>query len=125
VLSDGTKTDRSGASVAQVVVLAPVAVAMLRGWRVAQLEERHVWPWRKERNDLVFTTGGSPSQAGAGGHAAQQLHDHRRHLHPRHADPQRGGRASSSGLVPSARTRSCADRGPVDSRGRRQEGPTS
>jgi integrase len=55
VLTDGTKTDRTGAAVAQVVVLAPVAAAMLRGWQVAQLEERRLWPWRKERNDLVFT----------------------------------------------------------------------
>jgi len=55
VLTDGTKTDSTGGTVAQVVVLAPVAVAMLRGWRAAQLEERRLWPWRKERNDLVFT----------------------------------------------------------------------
>jgi integrase len=61
VLTDGTKTDRTGASVPQVMVLAPVAAAMLRGWRVAQVEERRVWPWRKERNDLVFTKpDGSP-----------------------------------------------------------------
>jgi integrase len=37
------------------VVLAPVTVAMLRAWRIAQFEERRLWPWRKDRNDLVFT----------------------------------------------------------------------
>jgi hypothetical protein len=62
---DGTKTDHTGASVAQVVVLAPVAVTMLRAWRVAQLEERRAWPWRKERNDLVFTKqDGTPLKPG-------------------------------------------------------------
>jgi integrase len=61
MLADGTKVDRTGAAVAQVIVLAPVAAAMLRAWRTAQLEERRLWPWRKEHNDLVFTReDGSP-----------------------------------------------------------------
>jgi integrase len=61
VIADGTKTDRTGAAVAQVIVLAPVTTAMLRAWRTAQAEERRVWPWRKDRNDLVFTKeDGSP-----------------------------------------------------------------
>jgi len=51
VLMDGTKTDGSAA----IVVLDPVAVAMLRAWRTAQVEERRWWPGPKERNDLVFT----------------------------------------------------------------------
>ena len=55
MLADGTKVDRTGAAVAQVVVLAPVAAAMLRAWRTAQVEERRLWPWRKDHNDLVFT----------------------------------------------------------------------
>jgi site-specific recombinase XerC len=55
VLADRTKVDHTGAAVAQVVVLAPIAVAMLRAWRTAQIEERCLWPWRKEHNDLVFT----------------------------------------------------------------------
>jgi integrase len=54
VLADGTKVDHSGAAVAQVVALAPIAVAMLRAWRTAQVAERRLWPWRKEQNDLVF-----------------------------------------------------------------------
>jgi integrase len=37
MLADGTKVDRTGAAVAQVIVLAPVAAAMLRAWRTAQL----------------------------------------------------------------------------------------
>jgi integrase len=61
MLANGTKVDRTGAAVAQVIVLAPVAAAMLRAWRTAQLEERRLWPWRKEHNDLVFTReDGSP-----------------------------------------------------------------
>jgi integrase len=65
VLADGTKVDRTGAAVAQVIVLAPVAAAMLQAWRTAQAEERRLWPWRKEHNDLVFTKGGRCStQAG-------------------------------------------------------------
>jgi integrase len=55
VLADGTKVDHTGAAVAQVIVLAPVAATMLRAWRAAQIEERRLWPWRKDRNDLVFT----------------------------------------------------------------------
>jgi integrase len=51
VLMDGTKTDGSAAT----IVLDPVAVAMLRAWRTAQVEERRWWPGLKERNDLVFT----------------------------------------------------------------------
>jgi hypothetical protein len=135
VLADGTKVDHTGAAVAQVIVLAPVAVAVLRAWRTAQVEERRLWPWRKDYNDLVFTkedggpdqaglvqppvqtarppsrparwrqgvrlatwlgdggaTGRCASQARAGGHAAQQLLDHCRHLHARDACAQcRGG----------------------------------
>jgi integrase len=61
VLTDGTKVDNTGAAVAQVIVLAPVAAAMLRAWRTAQAEERRLWPWRKEDSDLVFTKeDGSP-----------------------------------------------------------------
>jgi integrase len=61
VLADGTKIDHTGAAVAQVVVLAPVAAAMLGAWRTAQVEERRLWPWRKDHNDLVFTKeDGSP-----------------------------------------------------------------
>jgi integrase len=61
VLADGTKMDRTGATVAQAIVLAPVAAAMLRAWRTAQLKEGRLWPWRKEHNDLVFTReDGSP-----------------------------------------------------------------
>jgi integrase len=61
MLADGTKVDHTGAAVAQVIVLAPIAVALLRAWRTAQVEERRVWPWRKEHNDLVFTKeDGSP-----------------------------------------------------------------
>lgn len=55
VLADGTKVDHTGAAVAQVIVLAPVAAVMLRAWRTAQVEERRLWPWRKDYNDLVFT----------------------------------------------------------------------
>ena len=55
VIADGTKVDHTGAAVAQVIVLAPVAAAMLRAWRAAQVEERRLWPWRKDHNDLVFT----------------------------------------------------------------------
>jgi hypothetical protein len=55
VLADGTKVDHTGAAVAQVIVLAPVAAVMLRAWRTAQVEERRLWPWRKDHNDLVFT----------------------------------------------------------------------
>jgi integrase len=55
VLTDGTKVDHTGAAVAQLVVLAPIAVAMLRAWRTAQIEERRLWPWRMDHNDLVFT----------------------------------------------------------------------
>jgi integrase len=59
VLTDGTKVDHTGAAVAQVIVLAPAT--MLRAWRMAQIEERRLWPWCKERNDLVFTRDdGSP-----------------------------------------------------------------
>jgi integrase len=134
VIADGTKVDHTGAAVAQVIVLAPVTAAMLAAWRTAQLEERRLWPWRKDHNDLVFTkedgaplkpdwlnrrfkqlsrqaglpdgvrvydlrhgwatrgaAGRCPSQARARGHAAQQLLDHCRHLHPRDASTQRGG----------------------------------
>lgn len=55
VIADGTKVDHTGAAVAQVIVLAPVAAAMLRAWRAAQVKERRLWPWRKDHNDLVFT----------------------------------------------------------------------
>jgi integrase len=61
VLADGTKVDHTGAAVAQVVILAPIAVAVLRAWRTAQVEERRLWPWRNDHNDLVFTKeDGSP-----------------------------------------------------------------
>jgi integrase len=61
LLADGTKVDNTGATVAQGIVLAPVAAAMLRAWRTAQAEERRLWPWRKDHNDLVFTKeDGSP-----------------------------------------------------------------
>jgi integrase len=61
VLADGTKVDHTGGAVAQVIVLAPVAATMLRAWRTAQIEERRLWPWRKEHSDLVFTKDdGSP-----------------------------------------------------------------
>jgi hypothetical protein len=109
--------------------------AVLRAWRTAQAEQRRLWPWRKEHNDLVFTkedgsplkpdwlnrrfkqlarqaglprwrqglrpatwlgdgsvAGRCPSQAGARGHAAQQLLDHCRHLHPRDAQVTMDGR---------------------------------
>jgi integrase len=55
VIADGTKVDHTGAAVAQVIVLAPVAATMLRAWRIAQIEERRLWPWRKDYNELVFT----------------------------------------------------------------------
>jgi integrase len=55
VVADETKVDHTGAAVAQVIVLAPVAATMLQAWRTAQVEERRLWPWRKDYNDLVFT----------------------------------------------------------------------